>query len=75
MNNQDKNMNQKSKFQKYYDRVCNYILLEYNEDLITQMNKPKYKNIIVPFIKNCFSLNKTIPDTSHGVVNYLRKTT
>ena len=56
---------------KYYNRVREYIIMEYSQELSDKMENPKYNNICVPYVKNCYSLRKTIPYTATGFGKFI----
>lgn len=58
----------------YFDRVRQYIASEYNEELIVQMNLSKHINVCLGYLRNCYSLGKTIPEATALLVKYLRST-
>lgn len=63
-----------SELSSYIDKIELYIELEYDIKLVDKMNDKKYSTISYGYIKNCFSLNKTVPVTARGLVKYLQNT-
>jgi hypothetical protein len=58
----------------YFNRIVEYVRLEYSDELANKINQLKYFNIAFPYAKNCYSLKKTIPYAAHEIVRYVIKT-
>jgi len=58
----------------YFNRMIEYVRLEYSDELADKINQPKYSNIAFPYAKNCYSLKKSIPYAAHEIVRYVSKT-
>ena len=57
--------------------VKQYILMEYDSGIVSQMEKSKFKNVIYGYVKNCISLNSsqsTIPNIANRVVTFIKET-
>ena len=59
---------------EYFNKVKEYIEMEYSDELSQKMSDPKYLNITNPYTRNCYSLKKTIPYTANEIVRFLNKT-
>lgn len=57
----------------FYNKVRQYIELEYSEDIALKMGSLKYVDICWGYIKNCLYLKKSIPETANGVFFLLSK--
>lgn len=68
----DKNKIQKEK--EYFNRVKQYIVLEYSKELQEKMCSPKYLNISFSYSNNCFSLNRPVQFTANEIARFLNKT-
>ena len=68
--NKDKTANQR----KYFNKVQEYVSLEYSEELKEKMCSPKYLNIAFSYSNNCLSLNKPVPFTANEIVRFISKT-
>jgi len=58
----------------YFNRMIEYVRLEYSDELADKINQPKYRNIAFPYAKNCYSLKKSIPYAANEIVRYVSKT-
>jgi hypothetical protein len=58
----------------YFNKVKEYVLLEYSEELAKKMSLPKYLNITFPYCKNCLSLKKPVPYAANEIVRFITKT-
>lgn len=52
------------------DKVEDYLVYEYDSMYVAKMNNKKHKEIIHSYIKNCVSINKTVPYIAQGIVRY-----
>lgn len=59
---------------EYFNKVKNYISLEYSEELARKASLPKYLDITFAYSKNCLSLKKSVPFTANGIVKFISKT-
>jgi len=60
--------------EQYTNKVKEYILIEYNREILNKMYDKKFSDICSGYIANCYSLNKTVPYTANGLVSILKKT-
>lgn len=58
----------------YFNKVQNYISMEYDEKLAKKMGEVKYIDVTAGYIKNCCSINKTVPFAANGIVRLLKNT-
>ena len=59
---------------KTFNKVKQYIEMEYWENLSKKMQEPKFLSVSAGYINNCISLNKTVPYIAQGIVKLLKKT-
>ena len=59
-------------FEITFDKVFYYLEMEYSSDIFEKSKQKKYQSIIIPYIKNCISLNKTIPYISQGIATFIK---
>jgi hypothetical protein len=59
---------------EYFNRVKEYVRMEYSDEMASKMSVLKYFEIVFPYCKNCYSLQKTIPYAANEVVRFLNKT-
>jgi hypothetical protein len=64
--------NKSDKIDLLIEKVSKYIELEYDIKYCQKMIEKKHINITKGYIKNCNSLNKTIPYIAQGIVRYLK---
>jgi hypothetical protein len=74
MTNRKKSRDKANEEVEYFNRVKDYVLLEYSEELAKKMSQPKYMNITFPYCKNCLSLKKPVPFTANEIVRFITKT-
>lgn len=68
--------NEKTENEKveYFNRVKEYVRMEYSDEMANKMSILKYFQINFPYCKNCYSLKKPIPYAANEVVRFLSKT-
>ena len=59
---------------EYFNKVKEYVRMEYSDEIANKMSILKYFNITFPYTKNCYSLKKRIPYTANEVVRFLNET-
>jgi RNase P subunit RPR2 len=70
-----KNKEQIAKEQvEYFNRVKEYVRMEYSDEMAAKMSVLKYFKITLPYCKNCYSLKRPIPYTANEIVRFLNKT-
>ena len=77
MSQNKQNQSNPRKIEEILNKVKNYILMEYGEELYSKINRPKYLNICTGYVKNCMTLNSnkyTIPLMANNLVKFIRST-
>lgn len=59
---------------EYFNRVKEYVRMEYSDEMAHKMSILKYLDITFPYCKNCYSLKKPIPYAANEIVRFLNKT-
>lgn len=59
---------------EYTHKIKQYLLMEYNEALLSKMYDKKFAEICSGYIANCYSLKKSIPYAANGIAKLLNKT-
>ena len=58
---------------QYFNRVKEYVRMEYSDEIANKMSILKYFDITFPYCKNCYSLKKPIPYAANEIVRFLNK--
>ena len=60
------------------NKVKDYVLMEYSEEIHSKISTLKFLNILTGYITNCLSLRKpskyTVPFMAHEIVRFASKT-
>lgn len=59
---------------EYFDKVKQYIVMEYDENVLSKIYEKKFAEICSGYISNCYSLKKPIPYVANGVAKLLNRT-